>query len=135
MSKILFIGENISLLQKCAEKLRWRGYEAIVHEDVYEGLREAMMFNIGCIVWDVEAKDPARARKYKAIQRYHRNTPVIIIDDQQEIYEPDLDADTHFLSNSPSSDQVFNKVLELVPRPTIFSDTDDMDTVETDYIA
>ena len=133
MSKILFLGKNVFFLQKCAERLRWKGHDVLVHNDVFDGLREMMIFNVSCIVWDVDTNEPSRTRKYQAIQRYHRYTPVVIIDDHREAYEQDLDRDTYFMTNNPAVDELVNKIVDLVPPRVVYSEENAYNNLEKEY--
>lgn len=132
MSKIVLIGRNEALLQKCAERLRWRGYKVYIHEDLMDGLRETMVISVGCIIWSVDSNEPARARKYKALQRYHRYTPVIIIDNNRSDYEPDIDPDTYFINEKPSVDEVVDKVVSLIRPQSTYVDDDESEETEAE---
>ncbi len=130
MSKILLIGKNDTFLQKCAERLRWRGYKVMVHEDVMDGLREMMIFSVSCVVWDVEAREASLLKKYKAIQRYHRLTPVFIINQDQDAFGDEIDPDTHFIPEKPSVEALVQKVIELAQVQIQSTDDDEFEEYE-----
>lgn len=125
MSKILFTGKNQDYFKDCANRLRWRGYQVVVNEDVMEGLREVSVFGVNCIVWDVEKNDLRRTHKFNAIKRYHRRTPLFIIDRMKEHFEPGIDNNTFLLATHPPVQEMVDQIINLVGRPEVFSpDTD-----------
>ena len=134
MSKILLVGKNESFLHQCAEKLRWLDHKVFIHNDVMNGLREMLVSDVSCIVWDVEVNDQERIRKYRAIKRYHRYTPLIIIDDNKEAYQDeDLDHDTVIRINNPRVEDVVHQVIDAITDDKILSDEDRLDRLEKEF--
>jgi len=132
MSKILLIGKNYNFMQKCAERLRWRGYNVLVHEDLLDGLREMMILSVDCIIWNVESNASQKVRNYKAIQRYHRFTPVVIIDNDRETYG-EITEDTYFVPENPEIEELVQKVATLIRPRNASTDDDEMEEMEEEY--
>ncbi|MBN1480049.1 hypothetical protein EH223_19040 [candidate division KSB1 bacterium] len=125
MSKILFTGKDQDYFRACASRLRWRGYQVVINEDVMDGLREVSVFGVNCIVWDVEKHDLRRTYKFNAIKRYHRHTPLFIIDHTKEPYQHGWDRNTYLIENYPTVQEIVNQIMSLVGNPEVFSsDTD-----------
>jgi DNA-binding NtrC family response regulator len=130
MSKILLIAKNSDYFKECTVQLRLRGYQVVVDENVMEGLREISVFGVQCIVWDVKANDPARGRKFQAIKRYHRYTPLILIDSDKSPYLQELDGNTFFMMNDSTVDELVARVAALAGRPTVYKDSSSEQEVE-----
>ncbi|MBN1464840.1 hypothetical protein JXA02_03700 [candidate division KSB1 bacterium] len=130
MSKLLLIGKNNDYLKECTARLRQRGYQVVIDENVMEGLREISVFGVQCIVWDVKADDPTRPRKFQAIKRYHRYTPLVLIDNDKHPYLKELDGNTFFVQNETPVDELVTKIVELAGRPTIYRDSNSEQEVE-----
>ena len=134
MSKIVLIGKNESFLQQCAAKLRWLNHKAFIHRDVMDGLRELLLFRLDCIVWDVETNDPYKIRKYKAIKRYHRDIPLIVIDDNKETYrDEDLDYETFIMTNNPNADDVVHQIIDTIQISYVLPDDERLERLEKKY--
>ena len=130
MSKILLIGKNNDYFKECTAQLKMHGYQVVIDENVMEGLREMSVFGVPCIVWDVKADDPARVRKFQAIKRYHRYTPLVLIDSDKEPYLTELDSNTFFMPNDTSVEELVNKIVTLAGRPSVYNDSNSEQEVE-----
>lgn len=130
MSKILLIGKNNDYFKECTSQLRQRGYQVVIDDNVMEGLREISVFGVQCIVWDVKANDPTRPRKFQAIKRYHRYTPLILIDSDKRPYQKELDGNTFFIQNDTPVNELVDKIIKLAGQPTVYRDTNSEQEVE-----
>ena len=130
MSKILIIENGKNFCKECASSLRARGYQIVLSDDVMEALREVSVFGVSLILWDAQHKDPAKSRKLKAIKRYHRYTPLLVMDDDNSTYKDDMDSYTILLKTDKTVNDVVSEILTRVGPPPVFSKKDDYETEE-----
>lgn len=133
MAKILIIGRSNEFSSECARLLRRNGHRVAENNDVLEALREAAMDGVDLILWDAPVNDPTRARKFAAIKRYHRFTPLIILDDDNEPYYEKLDEWTMLMNDNSLAEEVVDDILQRVPKvePShLVFDNDDFDYTE-----
>ncbi len=134
MSRILLIGRNAALLDPCAVKLRWLGHKATIHNDLMDGLRELQMFGVDCIAWHVDAAERNRRRKLDAIKRYHRHTPLIIIENNKDADgEKSFDAKAVILSDNPGAQKILHAIIDSIPTQPPMPEYQGLEELEKEY--
>jgi hypothetical protein len=133
MAKVLIIGRSNDFSSECARLLRRNGHRVAENNDVFEALREAAMDGVDLILWDAPVNDPTRARKFAAIKRYHRFTPLIILDDDREPYLDQFDEWTMLMNDNSAAEEVVDDILQRVPKvvaSNLIFDNDDFEYTE-----
>ena len=131
MSKILLIGQT-ETLQQCAAILRQQDYKVIIHKDVTDDICELFHYKLRCIVWDVQVDESNRTAKYKILRKYHRYTPIVIIDDKMEKgVKPD--SSTLFMRKRCTAIEIVNEMSDFTSVASVLSDNDRLDMLEKEY--